>query len=72
VSGPKKKGFRGELFNKIFIVVMTANIEARAKLETDLAAAAAANGYNAVTSIDVMPPAFSDPVLLQRRKLPAK
>ena len=55
-----KEKIQGKSFNKIFIVVMTANIQARAKLETDLAAAAIANGYNAVKSMDVMPPAFRD------------
>ena len=52
---------QGKSFHSIFIVVLTADIEARAKLENDLAAAAAAKGYKAVKSIDLMPPTISAP-----------
>src|SRR5688572_12476373 len=37
---------KGKSFNKIFIVVMTADIEARSVIENDLAAAAREKGYN--------------------------
>jgi hypothetical protein len=51
-----KDKIQGKSFNKIFIVAMTADITARAKLENGLADAAISKGYNAVKSIDVMPP----------------
>jgi len=56
-----KEKLAGKKFNNIFIVVMTADIEARSELENDLAAAAVAKGYKVVKSIDVMPPSFKDP-----------
>ena len=40
---------------------MSADIEARSKVENDLAAAATAKGYKYIKSIDVMAPAFKDP-----------
>lgn len=52
---------KGKQFSNIFIVVMTADIEARSRLENDLAAAATAKGNKAVKSIDVMAPSFKDP-----------
>lgn len=57
---------QGKSFSNIFIVVMTADIEARSVIENDLAAAAVAKGYKAVKSIDVLPPSLNDP------KLPSK
>jgi hypothetical protein len=63
---------QGKSFNKIFIIVMTANVEARAKLENDLAAAAVLKGYNAVKSIDVMPPTLSDPKSESKEQIAAK
>ena len=56
-----KEKLQGKSYSKIFIVVMTADIEARAVVESDLAAAATAKGYTAVKSVDVMPPLLSDP-----------
>lgn len=50
----------GKSFKKIFILVLTANIEARTQVENDLAAAAALKGYEAVKSIDLLPPSFYD------------
>ena len=52
---------QGKSFHSIFIVVLTADIEARAKLENDIAAAATVKGYKAVKSIDLMPPTISAP-----------
>ena len=57
---------KGKSFKKIFIVVMSADIEARSVIENDLAAAAREKGYNVVKSIDAIPPSLQDP------KLPAK
>ena|SRR5688572_30399954 len=51
----------GKKYGNIFIVVMTADIEARAKLESDLATAAINKGYKVVKSIEAMPPSLSDP-----------
>ena len=46
---------------------MTADIEARSVIETDLAAAATSKGKQVVKSIDVLPPVLSDP-----KKMPTK
>ena len=56
-----KEKVQGKTFDSIFIVVLTANIEARVKLEKDLAAAAESKGFKTVKSIDVMPVSLDDP-----------
>jgi len=56
-----KEKFVGKNFNSVFICVMTADVEARSVLETDLAARAVARGYKAVKSMDVMPGSVVDP-----------
>jgi len=56
-----KDKVQGKTFDSIFIVVLTANIEARVKLEKDLAAAAESRGFKTVKSIDVMPVSLDDP-----------
>ena len=56
-----KEKSAGKTFNSLFIVVMTANVEARRILETDLADVAKAKGYKSVKSIDVMSPSLSGP-----------
>lgn len=56
-----KEKIQGKTFNSIFIIVMTADIQARVQLEKDLAVAAEARGLKAVKSIDVMAPSLSDP-----------
>jgi hypothetical protein len=61
-----KEKMQGKSFSNIFILVMSADLEARSAVENDLAAAASAKGYKTVKSIDVMPPSFKDP------KTPAK
>jgi hypothetical protein len=55
-----KEKIAGKSFRNIFIVVMSDNIDARSRIENDLAEAATARGYLAVKSIDVMPPSLSD------------
>jgi hypothetical protein len=50
----------GKSYSKIFIVVMSGNLEARTKVESDLSAAATAKGYANIKSIDVMQPKFTD------------
>lgn len=61
-----KDKIQGKSFHKVFIVVMTADIQARVRVENDLAAAAIAKGYEAVKSVEAIPPVLSDP------KLPTK
>ncbi len=52
---------QGKTFHKIFIVVMTADIEARVRLENDLAAVATTRGYEAVKSLDLLPMSLDNP-----------
>lgn len=56
-----KEEMQNKSFHKVFIVVMTADIQVRVKLEKDLAAAITARGLQAVKSIDVMPGSIDDP-----------
>src|SRR3954464_13433570 len=56
-----KEKIKGKSFNNIFIVVMTADLEARSLIENDLAAAIREKGYKAVKSIDVIPSSLKDP-----------
>src|SRR5215831_8021708 len=56
-----KEKIQGKSYNKIFIVVMTADIEARAQIENDLAATAAARGHQTIKSVDAIPPSLNDP-----------
>ena len=58
-SSTKKNGEKS--YNKLFIIANTADIQARVRLEKELAAAAALKGYQSVKSIDVIPPLLSDP-----------
>jgi len=63
---------QGKTFHKIFFVVLTADVEARVQLENALAAAAIAKGYEAVKSIDVMPPNIKDPKTPTREEVVSK
>jgi hypothetical protein len=56
-----KEKIQGKSFKSMFIIVMTADIEVRVKLESDLAALAASRGLKAVKSVDVMAPDLSNP-----------
>ena len=56
-----KEKIQGKSFHKIFIVAMTADVEVRSRLETDLAAAAVKKGYEAVKSSDVLPMDIKNP-----------
>jgi hypothetical protein len=58
-TADKKNG--APSYNKLFIIANTADIQARVRLEKELAAAAALKGYQSVRSIDVIPPLLSDP-----------
>ena len=61
-----KEKIQGKSFGNFFILVMTADIEARVTLEDDLAAIATARGFKAVKSLELLPFNLSDP------KIPAK
>ena len=56
-----KEKIQGKTWSNVFIIVMTADIQARVALEKDLAAIAISKGYKAVKSIDVMPADLNDP-----------
>ncbi|MEN9598024.1 MAG: hypothetical protein RL596_335 [Bacteroidota bacterium] len=56
----------GKSYSKIFIVIMTADLEARSIIESDISEAATAKGYANIKSMDVMPVKFSE------TKLPSK
>jgi hypothetical protein len=56
-----KEKAKGKSFKNIFIIVLTADIQARVKLEGDLVNAATARGYKAVKSIDAMPVDIKNP-----------
>src|SRR5688500_9360843 len=51
----------GKKFSNIFVIVLTADIQARVKLEGDLVNAATARGFKAVKSIDLMPVDIHNP-----------
>ena len=53
----------GKTYSKTFVVVMTADVEARLKIESDLIAAAKAKGHDAEKSIDALPVDLSNPVV---------
>ena len=59
-------------YSSLFIVVMTADIEARVKLESSLAAAAMKKGFKAVKSVDVMPGSLKDPKVPEKDSLVIK
>lgn len=57
---------KGKSFDKVFIIAMTADVEARSTIENDLANMAASRGHKVVKSSDVIPISLQDP------KLPTK
>ena len=57
----KEKIQPGKTYNKIFVVVVTADVEIRTRLETDLVAAITSKGREAVRSIDLIPHDLSNP-----------
>ena len=59
-------------YQKIFFIVMTADVEARSVIETDLAKAAASKGFQTVKSIDVLPVVMSDPKMPTRDEVVSK
>jgi hypothetical protein len=56
-----KEKIQGKSYSNLFIIVMTADIEARVRLENDLAALANSRGLKAVKSYEVLPADLKDP-----------
>ncbi|MBO9201691.1 MULTISPECIES: hypothetical protein [Niastella] len=62
-TGPKKtegvwinkEGIKGKTYSNLFILVVTADIQARVRLESDLSNVATSRGLKTVKSVDVMP-----------------
>jgi len=67
-----KDKIQGKSFNKIFIVVMTADPEARSTVENDLPAVATSRGHPVVKSIDVITTSLKDPKLPTKDEVVAK
>lgn len=67
-----KEKIQGKSFDSVFIVVMTANIESRVRLENDLAAAAKKRGLVAVKSMDIIPPSLSNPAAPTKEEIVSK
>ncbi|HEX6191426.1 MAG TPA: hypothetical protein VFZ42_03640 [Chitinophagaceae bacterium] len=57
---------KGKSFSKIFVIVMTADVEARLNVETEIVNAAVSRGIQAVKSIDLLPMDIHNP------KMPTK
>jgi hypothetical protein len=58
-----KEKIKGKSYSNIFIIVMTADIQARQRLESDLANVVTSKGLKAVKSVDVMPFDIDNPKL---------
>jgi len=67
-----KEKIQGKAFHKAFIVVLTADIEARMQLENDLAAVAISRGHEAVKSLDMIPFNLQDPKVPTRDQVVSK
>ncbi|MEN9686024.1 MAG: hypothetical protein RLZZ28_1810 [Bacteroidota bacterium] len=67
-----KEKITGKKFSNIFILVMSADLEARSMLENDLAKIAGEKGYKTVKSIDVMAPTLQDSKLPSKETIVAK
>jgi hypothetical protein len=67
-----KEKMQGKTFHNFFIIVMTADIEVRVKLESDIAAIITSRGNKAVKSVDVMPPDLKNPRTPTKEEIIAK
>ena len=56
-----REKIQGKAYSNLFIIVMTADIEARVRLENDLAAIATSRGFKTVKSYEVLPADLKDP-----------
>ena len=56
-----KEKIQGKTYDNFFVVVMTADIEARVKLENEIAATITSRGHKAIKSYEVLPADLKDP-----------
>ena len=56
-----KEKIQGKTYDNFFVVVMTADIEARVRLENDIAATITSRGHKAIKSYEVLPADLKDP-----------
>ena len=56
-----KEKIKGKSYSNFFVIVMTADIEARVKLENDIAATIISRGHKAIKSYEVLPADLKDP-----------
>ena len=56
-----KEKIQGKSYDNFFVIVMTADIEARVKLENDIAATIISRGHKAIKSYEVLPADLKDP-----------
>jgi hypothetical protein len=56
-----KEKIKGKQYSNLFILVVTADIQARVRLESDLSNVATSRGLKTVKSVDVMPFDINDP-----------
>jgi hypothetical protein len=56
-----KEKMQGKSFHKVFVVAMTADVDVKARMENDVAAAIAKKGYQVVKSMDVLPIDIKNP-----------
>jgi len=56
-----KEKIQGKSYSNFFVIVMTADIEARVKLENDIAATITSRGHKAIKSYEVLPADLKDP-----------
>ena len=67
-----KEKAQGKKFTKLFIIVISGDLEARSLMENDLAEIATARGLQVVKSIDVMPPSLKTAVKPTKEEIVAK
>jgi hypothetical protein len=67
-----KEKIQGKSFSKLFIVVMSADPEARSTVENNLASIATSRGHQVVKSIEVIPASVKDPKLPTKDEVVAK
>ena len=56
-----KEKIQGKSYSNFFVIVMTADIEARVKLENDIAATITSRGHKVIKSYEVLPADLKDP-----------
>lgn len=56
-----KEKIKGKSYDNFFVIVMTADIEARVRLENDIASTIVSRGHKAIKSYEVLPADLKDP-----------